>query len=290
MNNMPLILDEFQLVKDKKSFEHSVYLLCEGIGKTRGAKTGGLQNTATWKNCSITSGESPITFNASGGGAMNRIIEIECQEKLFSDAPGLLDVIRSNYGYAGKLFMGFLSAESAKEKAIGLYKHYYKELGTASTEKQTMAAAVILTADALATEWMFCDGKGLTVSDIDKYLHTKEAVDPGVRGYEYVRDYYISNAAKFETGADPCYGSSVGQEIRIIKSTFERICEEGGFNPKSLLSWLEQSGRLAKGKDSLYKTTKINGSSSRCACINIAENVGVTTEFTPAGNEKLPFD
>ena len=36
VNNLPLILDEFQLVKDKKSFEQTVYMLCEGIGKTRG--------------------------------------------------------------------------------------------------------------------------------------------------------------------------------------------------------------------------------------------------------------
>ena len=49
VNNLPLILDEFQLVKDKKSFEQTVYMLCEGIGKTRGAKTGGLQKTPTWK-------------------------------------------------------------------------------------------------------------------------------------------------------------------------------------------------------------------------------------------------
>lgn len=58
VNNLPLVLDEFQLIKDKKSFEQTVYMLCEGIGKTRGAKTGGLQKTLTWKNCIITSGES----------------------------------------------------------------------------------------------------------------------------------------------------------------------------------------------------------------------------------------
>ena len=99
MNNLPLILDEFQLVKDKKSFEQTVYMLCEGIGKTRGAKAGGLQKTPTWKNCTITSGESPITHAASGAGAVNRIIEIECREMLFEDAVEVLDVIRSNYGY-----------------------------------------------------------------------------------------------------------------------------------------------------------------------------------------------
>lgn len=289
VKNLPLILDEFQLVKDKKSFEYSVYMLCEGIGKTRGAKTGGLQNTATWRNCSLTSGETPITFSASGGGAMNRIIEIECRDKLFADAPGLLDRIRENYGHAGKLFMGFLSTESAKEKAMELYRHFYKALGTSSTEKQTMAAASILTADTLATEWIFQDDRALTVADVDKYLRTRETVDAGARGYEYVHDYYVTNSARFETNADPCLGSVSGDEVRFIKSAFDQICEMGGYNPKALLSWLDQVGRISKGRDSLYKSVKINGKTVRCACINMAEAVFRQEEFLPVEDCELPF-
>lgn len=289
VNNLPLILDEFQLVKDKKSFEQTVYMLCEGIGKTRGAKTGGLQKTPTWKNCIITSGESPITHAASGGGAVNRIIEIECREKLFYDAVEVLDVIRANYGHAGKLFMGFMSTDQAKEKAIGIYKRFYREMGTASTEKQTMAAAILLTADALATEWIFCDGRGLAVSDIEPYLRTKESVDVGARGYEYIHDFYVSNSAKFEPNMDPCFGSASGDEVRFIKSVFERVCEEGGYNPKALLSWLDQAGRLSKGPDSLYKAAKVNGKSSRCACINMAEHVCKPDEFMIVEDSELPF-
>lgn len=290
VNNLPLVLDEFQLVKDKKSFEQAVYMLCEGVGKTRGAKTGGLQKTPTWKNCIITSGESPITHAASGGGAINRIIEIECRENLFADAPALIDCIRKNHGQAGKLFMGFMATEAAKEKSIALYKQYYRDLGTASTEKQTMAAAAILTADALATEWLFCDGNGLTVEDIDKYLHSKAAVDSGARGYEYIHDFYVSNSAKFEMNSDPCFGSVSGEEVRFIKSTFDRVCEEGGYNPKAILSWLDQAGRLSKGKDSLYKSVKVNGKASRCACINMAETIVKQGEFLPVQGTELPFD
>jgi len=287
VNNLPLVLDEFQLVKDKKSFEQAVYMLCEGVGKTRGAKTGGLQKTPVWKNCIITSGESPITHAASGAGAMNRIIEIECRDNLFADAPTLLDGIRHNYGHAGKLFMGFMTADAAREKAVGLYKSYYQDLGTASTEKQTMAAAAILTADALATEWLFCDGRGLTVEDIEKYLHSKDNVDAGLRGYEYIQEYYVSNSAKFEASFDPCFGTVMGDELRFIKRNFEQVCEDGGYNPKALLSWLDQAGRLDKGKDSLYKSTKINGTATRCACINMAESLQI--EFDPVGNTDLPF-
>ncbi|WP_124067404.1 DUF927 domain-containing protein [Clostridium sp. E02] len=287
VNNLPLILDEFQLVKDKKSFEQAVYMLCEGIGKTRGAKTGGLQNTPTWKNCTITSGESPITHNASGGGAVNRIIEVECREKLFKDVHGLLDAIRTNYGHAGRIFMGFLSVEEARDKAKRYYNQFYQELGTASTEKQTMAGAAILAADALATEWIFCDGRALTVKDIEKSLHSKEAVDVGVRGFEYIQDFCVSNQAKFERDADPCYGTIKGDEVRIIRANFEKICDEGGFNGKALLSWLDQKGRLFKdNKGNLYKSSKVNGKSVRCACIDLAEK---QTEFEPVGDVELPF-
>ncbi|WP_373108981.1 DUF927 domain-containing protein [Lachnoclostridium sp. Marseille-P6806] len=288
VNNLPLILDEFQLVKDKKSFEQTVYMLCEGIGKTRGAKTGGLQKTPTWKNCTITSGESPITHASSGAGAINRIIEIECREALFEDAIEVLEVIRSNYGHAGKLFMAFMSTEQAKEKAAALYKQFYRSIGASSTEKQTMAAAILLTADALATEWIFCDGRALTAEDIEPYLHTKEAVDVGARGYEYVHDFYVSNAAKFETNSDPCFGSVSGDEVRIIKSVFERICDDGGYSPRALLSWLDQSGRLSKGRDNLYKSAKVNGKAVRCACINMAENS--PNEFVSVEDGELPFN
>ena len=128
---MPLILDEFQLVKDKKSFETIVYMLCEGVGRIRGKKTGGLQDTQTWKNCTLTSGEYPITNSASGAGALNRVVEIECKEKLFSnpDAPHVADVIRKNYGHAGKFFIMMLDNEAAKTEANQLYKQFYDAIG-----------------------------------------------------------------------------------------------------------------------------------------------------------------
>ena len=45
VNSMPLILDELQIQKDRKDFDKIVYRLCEGVGRVRGARTGGLQKT-----------------------------------------------------------------------------------------------------------------------------------------------------------------------------------------------------------------------------------------------------
>ena len=66
-NSLPLCLDELQCIKDRKDFDRLIYMLTEGIGKGRGAKTGGLQRIQTWKNCIMTTGEQPITTGASGG-------------------------------------------------------------------------------------------------------------------------------------------------------------------------------------------------------------------------------
>lgn len=291
MNNFPLILDEFQLVKDKKSFEYSVYLLTEGIGKTRGAKAGGLQDTATWRNCSITSGESPITHESIGGGAVNRIIEVECKEKLFEDAPELLEVIRKNYGHAGKLFVEFLDGAEAREEAKKLYKLFYGEIGAEITEKQSMAAALILTADALATKWIFCDNRALTVQDINKYLKNKESVDSGRRGYEYVYGYCVENAGRFQIGADVCYGKMDDEELDVIGTTFNRICEDGGFSPKAVIAWLDKQGMLHKGKDGkAQKTVKVNKKPVRCVCIDLRdEESRARNGFVDIGDEEPPF-
>ena len=65
VNSLPLILDELQIVGDKKDFDKTIYLLAEGVGRSRGAKSGGLQKVSSWKNCILTNGEQPIRL---GGG------------------------------------------------------------------------------------------------------------------------------------------------------------------------------------------------------------------------------
>jgi hypothetical protein len=288
-NSMPLILDEFQLVKDKKMFESIVYMICEGIGRLRGKKTGGLQDTPTWKNCTLTSGESPITNASSGGGAVNRIIEIECRGKLFEDAPAVADVVRKNYGHAGKMFILFLEQEGAKEEAAKLYKDFYSSLGTDSTEKQTMAAAVLLTADALATKWIFTDDRALQVEDIDKYLHSKESVDVNLRAYEYLCDTIAANHYKFiVNGTVPnyeCWGSVAGGKTNVLKTQFEKICTDGGYDAKALASWMNQRGRseTVPGRD--FRKVSING--SKLWCVSLREP---DTEFEPSGQMSIPFD
>ena len=293
VNNLPLILDEFQLVKDKKSFEYSVYLLTEGIGKTRGAKTGGLQSTATWRNCTITSGEMPITHEGIGGGAINRIIEIECKEKLFGNPAGILDSIRGNYGHAGKIFVELLDTPDSRKDAKEIYEKFYQELKDGITEKQAMAAALILAADYLATKWIFCDGMALKPGDILQYLKSIDSVDTGKRGYEYVYGFCVENSGKFKKDSDVCYGKMTEDELVINGISFNRICNDGGYNPDAIIGWLDKEGMLIKGNDGKRKKqVKINGHNTRCVCIDLKKNKEQENNadwLTVLDQEKLPF-
>ena len=204
VNSLPLILDELQIVKDKREFDKDIYMLSEGAGRTRGTKSGGVDKTPTWANCILTSGEMPITGAGSGGGAVNRIIEIECREKLFEDPRGVADTVRKNYGFAGRAFVEHLQQYGAMERAADLFKRYSVQLSEGdTTEKQAMAAALVLTADNLATEWIFKDGRALTAGEIGEFLRTKASVSAHERGYQYLCETISQNANKFLGGDAP---------------------------------------------------------------------------------------
>lgn len=279
VNSAPLILDEFQVVKNKKDFESVVYMLAEGVGKTRGSKTGGLRNTSSWRNCILSSGESPLTNYMGGAGAFNRVVEIECVDKLFDDPQSVLAVIKNNYGHAGKHFVEFLQFPGMSDEVKRIYTENYKKIVESdTTEKQAMAAALILTADQLATKWIFKDGQNITAEDIASFLHTKQEVDTGERAYDYICDAVHRNIMKFNPSVE--IGEKWGlmtpgsDEVYIIRSAFETICEEGGFSSRAVLSWLLNHNLIdpyqkASGKFESTRPKRIAGNLVRCVVLKL---------------------
>ena len=79
LNHLPMCLDELQLTKDGKGRSNfDVYQLAQGVGRSRGKRSGGVEMTPTWNCCFLTTGESPLTTVSSGAGAVNRVIDLEC--------------------------------------------------------------------------------------------------------------------------------------------------------------------------------------------------------------------
>jgi len=274
LNSLPVCLDELQTQADRKSFDKTLYKLTEGAGRTRGSRTGGIQHTEYWSCVFITTGEMPITGALSGGGAVNRVIEVECKDKLFTNPREIAQKVQLNYGFAGMDFIAGLQKSGGVEAAKGLYQKYYSKLAELKdiTDKQIGAAALLLTADFLATQWIFEDGQELTVEDIKPLLKTKKEVSTQDRAYEFLMDYFTQNKNKFcgESDDREVWGKYEDGTFKVLPSVFDRACADNGISGKALKSWMRDNDLLDIGKG-FTKSVWINGMTKACICIRQKE-------------------
>ena len=280
VNNLPLIMDELQIIKEKKQFDQDIYMLCEGAGKTRGNKNGGTDKTPTWSNCILTSGEMPITNANSGGGAVNRILEIECKEALFEDPREFCNIVKKNYGHAGKVWVDFLSYETNIEAIQQVFKIYFNKLSDSdTTEKQAMAGALILTVDTFLSKIFFNGDSELRIEDIKPFLQTKKDVSVHQRAYDYMCSWVSQNFNKFHDESMEIYGLiGKGKDFDyafIINTVFYKACEDAGFNPTAFISYLKTNNLIDAGKNETMKIKRIKGMNTRCLCLKLIDDATV---------------
>ncbi len=276
LGNIPMCIDELQLSKDSHGrSKFDVYQLAQGVGRTRGNRSGGVDKTPTWALCILTTGESPIVSDGAGAGAVNRVIDIECRasEAVVRDGIGTCKVIKSNYGHAGKQFIDRMDDEHL-EQAQRVYEKYFRELSQGSTtEKQAMAAAMILTADTLADKLIFHTGHCLTVSQISEFLKSKASVSAGERGYSYMCDWVAMNANNFdaENKTGSVYGVIDGDYAYINQSVFRKACKDAGFDDRALLSWLKSNGLILTRGRRYTRGKRLNGVNVECVAMRMKE-------------------
>ena len=274
VNSMPLLLDELQIIKDRKTFDDIIYQLAQGEGRLRGQKTGGLQKTMTWKNCILTTGENPIVNEISGAGAMNRVIEIDCKEmKIFRDPVNAVETLKDNYGFAGRLFVEWLQEEENKEKVRKMQKQYQDILSYCdTTDKQASSASLILTADTIITELFFNDDNVLSVEELSGFLVSKKLASINDRAYDYLKDFISINLSKFtpQEFTAETWGRTFDGGVYIIKSKFDEIMAAKGYNSAGFLSWARSNGIIqtdSSGKNTILQ--RINGRPTRCVSVKM---------------------
>ncbi|MDD3411531.1 MAG: DUF927 domain-containing protein [Eubacteriales bacterium] len=275
-NSLPLCIDELQVSKDKQeSFDGLIYMLTEGVGKTRGSKGGGIQKMRTWRNTILTNGEQPIAGGKSGGGAVNRVISVNCRdEKLFADPHGAVEIMTRHFGHAGKRFVQGLSEERL-ERAKKLQGEAYIELVRGqTTEKQAQAASVLVTADQLADEIVFHDGRSIRASDVEPFLSTKSEVSVNERAYRWAVDFFQANPRRFLSSSTDelngeCWGTTDEDCMYINKSIFDARMTENGFSPEAFLSWAKTAGAIecAYGRTTKLKRIPTLPKPMRCVAL-----------------------
>lgn len=244
LGNLPLIIDELMLIRDKKSFDDIVYRLSEGQGRTRGNKEGGVQRQETWRLAVITTGEQPLSSAASGGGAVNRVIDCECTTKLFKDPHWAANSFRQNYGWLGERWISWLMQDNHLSLVKSTYSGFYRTITDKhiTTEKQASAAALILTADSFATEAFFQDGQAISIDEIEAFLTSAREVDQNERAYEYILETIAMNDFHFSAPTDSYieqwgWKDVLTNTVCINRTIFGKLMSDGGFDARGFLSW-----------------------------------------------------
>ena len=280
LNNIPLCIDELQLSKDshgKSRFD--VYQLAQGVGRGRGTRTGGLEKVPQWRLCILTTGESPLTNESNGAGAINRVIDIECKasESVIKDGYSTSSIVKQHYGHAGKQFIEALT-EAEIKAAKNRYEELFRELSSGpTTEKQAMAAAVLILADELADKFIFKTGKVLTIEDISIFLKEKLEVSAGQRAYNLLCDWVTINENRFQDSDNN--GEFWGKvdeyenKVSIISSVFRDILTSNGFDERAVLSWLKANCLIETPKNgrAFTKYTSVDNHKARYVVMRLPE-------------------
>ena len=154
----------------------------------------------------------------------------------------------------------------------GLHKRGYRAVGNDAPLRETLAAAMILTADALADKLIFKTGKHLTVEEIAEFLKSKASVSAGERGYSYMCDWVALNANKFDAeNKGDVYGIIEGDYAYVNQSVFRKACKDAGFDDRALLSWMKSNGIiLTRGKRNT-RGKRLNGVNVECVAMRMKE-------------------
>lgn len=276
LNNLPVMFDDTSNATKKivDDFENIIYRLCSGKGKGRSNRDLGLNRQNTWKTCFITNGEHPLAGYVNQGGAINRIIEIEAGDNIFKNPQKTVNVLKSNYGFAGKKFVDAvkdIGFDAIKEQYEVICKELFQQ---DKMQKQSMSLAVILLADRIATERIFKDGVYISIEEATKVLTDRSELSENERCYRYIIDKAAMNRQKFddETNCEK-WGVIEGRYIVFFNQAFTDLCTGGGFSKKAFLNWAEKKNLLQTQAGQMTKVKKINGNPYRCVWLKMDDGI-----------------
>ena len=306
--SLPYAGDELQTMKDKWSgnFDQLIYQITEGIDKVRGRASGGVDETKTWHNSYLFTGEEPITKSNSRAGSKNRVIEIEAEEKLLEDGNHSVSVLTENYGHAGKRLIEYINSIDLSDLRTE-YKRYFDEICQLdTTEKQAMAMACMLVADRILSEQIFGESP-LAIKDVSGYLRSAKEVDIAERSYEMVMNWVAKNPVRFQNPGDAdsankgeVWGRIDSDEAHpekppvaiINKDVLCDFLERSGFDYAAVSKKWAAKGRLIRNSQGkMVHQTKVYGVKASYIKLNMSTDTD-EDGFVDAEEEQieLPFD
>lgn len=301
--SIPFAGDELQTIKDKwqGNFDQLIYQITEGVDRGRARAYGGVEETRTWKNSFLFTGEEPITKSNSGGGSKNRVIEIAIDGPLVDDGHYVSSIVQENYGFAGRKIVEYIQ-ETEDGKLTERYRELFEELCRLdTTDKQAMAMACILLADELAVELFFPNDEALQIQQVKQYLQSSLEVDVAERAYQQVLNWTAKNPVRFE---DPkaddspnkgeVWGKIDGEILIVNRDVLLGFLDQNGFDYTAVSKkWSEKGYLVRNSQGKNVHQTKVYGIKSSYIKFRLPQD---DDETDPDGfitvnteQERLPF-
>ena len=275
--NIPFAGDELQIIKSRWSnYDNLIMAITEGVD--RGRMDGHVNRELKRWHCNfLFTGEEPCTTSSSGGGAKNRVIEIECTHKLIENGNEVVNFVKENYGLAGRKFLESIDLSTIQAEYIEIFNELIKD--SKSTEKQAMSLALILLADRITCRCLFND-EPLKISDVVDYLKDDTDVDISERAFSYLVDWiainkqYFSGETEDMQPAKQVYGKIDRKDeniIYIINTSIKDALHNSGFSLEAIVNKWKEKGYLIPSSSgrNVHAGVRINGARATCYKINL---------------------
>lgn len=157
----PLFVDDTKVASNKERIPQLIYTIEKGLGRTRGARNGGMQLNRTFRTVLISTGEAPLISFSRDGGLRTRVLEVmdppfgEYSEQTRDLVAAVREGSLANHGLLGPLFVAWLLEHRKRwgewRAAFQAYRQH--EQKTAKSEQATRmleyVAAVRMAAELL---------------------------------------------------------------------------------------------------------------------------------------------
>lgn len=304
--DLPLGIDERQLAGSKQeTLENVVYMIANGKGKVRGAKSGGVQKTYSWRTVAIATGEEPLARETSKGGVSTRALELYGGP--FEDeqsASAMHQRSPENCGHAGPEFVNRI-VKFTEESICEWYSRmqlYVNSISDGKSGSHVAGVAAVALADALIDEWFFLgketpDSETLEVGrksweramdmakSVMEELMSRTVGDTNENAVQFIADWVISNRSAFgEKAIGTCLGkmSESGNVAYIFPSLLRRTLEQEGYSSRKTLEYMAEKGLIssANRKDHDGKTFQVTRKFDGRACKFVQFFIGKLSEKT----------
>lgn len=249
--DLPFCIDEAGVV-DPKQREMAVYMLIDGTGRTRGARGGGLRDTASWRTIVLSTGEHGLVDEEANTGAQVRVLQFQVAGFGSLDATGV-DALRGacaeNHGAVGRqwiealqgmdwtagkaAFREFVKQARARASSNGLRARQAEYLALLAFAEGIASSALGLgsaTGETMLT-WLL---------DEDRERDRKEVESVADRALALVQDWFVSARGSFAELDLGFNGEIEAKDLGMRELLGYRNDELVAFIPAKLRSYLTQ--------------------------------------------------